>query len=108
VLDRAADWLGAPVPEEVQARLNRLHPSPTEERVFSRLTAGRRPVARRFRDDLASLSGWRRLRYAFINLFPSPTYMRWRYDIPHPLLVPLYYPYRWWLGLRSALRARAG
>ena len=26
-----------------------------------------------------------------------------RYGIPHPLLTPLYYPYRLLVGLRSAL-----
>lgn len=30
--------------------------------------------------------------------------MRHRYHVPHPLLVPLFYPYRWTLGLRSALK----
>ncbi len=29
--------------------------------------------------------------------------MRHRYQVSHPLLLPLYYPYRWTLGLRSAL-----
>ena len=48
------------------------------------------------------LSRWsERLGYAWTHLFPSAAYMRQRYDIPHPLLLPLYYPYRWFRGLRS-------
>jgi len=75
-----------------------------EQQVFSRLAAGPRPVALRFRDDLAGISGWRRrLRYALINLFPSPAYMMQRYSPRHHVWVPLYYPYRWFLGIRGHL-----
>ncbi len=50
---------------------------------------------------LTSISGWGlRLRYALGNLFPSVDYMQGQYHIPHKLLVPLYYPYRWPRGLR--------
>jgi hypothetical protein len=32
-------------------------------------------------------------------------YMRYRYRIRHSLLVPLYYPYPWILGVRSATQS---
>ena len=94
----AAEW-DAPVPSEVLAAVRRLKPSPEEERVFHVL----RSVGLRLWTDTAALAGWRqRLQFALSNLFPSPAYMRQRYGIVHPVLTPLYYPYRWWLGIRSA------
>jgi len=92
------------VPAEALSRLNALCPSAAEVQVVTWRTASERPVAQRFWTDLAGMDNWRRrLRYAWIQLFPSVTYMQNRYGIRHRWLVPLYYPYRWWLGLRSAL-----
>ncbi|MBA3942945.1 MAG: nucleotidyltransferase family protein [Herpetosiphonaceae bacterium] len=46
-----------------------------------------------------------RINYAWRAFFPSPSYMRWRYQ-PHPAwLWPLSYPYRWVGALRDAVRA---
>jgi hypothetical protein len=105
ILPRVAEDWAAPVPPGFLQRLRRLEPSPQEVRVFNWLTARERPVAQRFWADLASMPGWRsRLRYLMGNLFPSMAYMRQRYRIRHDLLLPLHYPYRWLLGLRSALR----
>jgi len=105
VLPRVAEEWGVPVAHEIQERLRDLKPTPEEARIFNWLTATRRPVAQRFYADLASMPGWRaRLRYAAGNLFPSAAYMRRRYDIRHVVLLPLYYPYRWLVGLRSAVR----
>lgn len=104
VLPQVAKEWGAPIPESILEALCALQPTRSEVRVFAWLTAKHRPVAQRFWADLASMQDWRqRLRYAWLNVFPSPAYMRHRYHIPHPLLTPLYYPYRWLLGLRSAL-----
>lgn len=105
VLTRVADKWHAPIPNDIQEQLRLLRPSPTEVRVFNWRTAGRRPgVAENLWTVLAGMPGWRcRFAYAWRNLFPSPAYMRERYRIPHRILVPFYYPYRWFLGLRSAL-----
>jgi len=87
--------------------LNSVEPSAQEARIFSWLTAEQRPVLQRFIADLASTPGWRaRLAYAWHNVFPMPHYMQQRYHIPHIFLLPLYYPYRWWLGIWSLLRKR--
>ena len=95
-----------PVPgPAVLARLQDLTPSPQEQRIFGWLTSSHRPVAQRFYVDLLSLPAWHdRLRYALVHLFPDPGYMTKRYHIPHPGLVPLYYPYRWALGMHSLYR----
>lgn len=99
----AAEWQ-APVPADVLARLDRMTPSRAEEQVFSWLTGERRPVLERFWADLATMPNWtERLSYALRQLFPSYRYMRHRYAISHPLLLPFYYPYRWWLGLYRSI-----
>ncbi len=96
-----AGW-GVAIPAAAQARLDALRPSPEERQAVAWRTAGHRPVAQRFWSDLASMPGWRqRLHYAWIQLFPSAAYMQSRYGIRHRWLLPLYYPYRWWRGLRG-------
>ena len=58
--------------------------------------------------DLAGLGGTAaRLRYLAAKLFPPAAYMRQRYHIRHAALLPLAYPYRWLLGVRSALSVMA-
>ncbi len=81
--------------------------SQAEVRVHRWLTAQQRPVAQRFWADLASMPGWRpRLHYALANLLPSATYMRQRYGFRQPWLLPLYYLYRYALGIRSLVQGR--
>lgn len=97
----ASEW-GAPIPASVLEQLSVLEPSEREVHVFNQLHTETRPVGQRFWSDLTHLPSWRqRLRFAWHHLFPSPTYMRHRYRVPRLLLVPLYYPYRWFRGLRS-------
>lgn len=96
-----------PIPETTLARLRALEPSPQEARVFADLTAPHRPVIRRFWADLASMPDWKtRLAYAWHSMFPATAYMQQRYAIPHPWLTPLYYPYRWWVGIKGMLQKR--
>jgi len=102
VLPAVAEGWGAPVPATVLASLAGLEPSAEEARVFGWLTSPARPVAQRFYADLASIPGWRhRLRFGAANLFPSAAYMRRRYGIRQGWLLPFFYPYRWWVGLRG-------
>ncbi len=104
----AAEWR-LPIPARVLAQLDAMQPTPGEARVFGWLTAESRPVAQRLWADLASTPSWRRrLRFAWSNIVPSSAYMRQRYRIRHAALLPFYYPYRWFLGISSALRARHG
>lgn len=101
VLSRAADEWGAPIPADVLHALSTMSESTVEQRIFAERTTEQRSPRQRFWSDLTTMSDWRqRLRFARTNLFPSPAYMRRRYAIAHPLLVPFYYPYRW---LRGAL-----
>lgn len=105
VLLEVVDQWSAPAPPAVLERLRKLQPSAGEARVFTWLTASERPVAQRFWADLVSMPSWsQRLRYGAGNLFPAAAYMRQRYDIRHGFLLPLYYPYRWLIGLWGAMR----
>jgi hypothetical protein len=102
VLTRAVEEWAAPVPLDVLGALRDRQHSSEELRVYAELTSGDRPAGRRFWTDLTSTPGWRRrVRFARTHLLPSPAYMRNRYDIRHPLLLPLYYPYRWLRGVRG-------
>jgi hypothetical protein len=102
VLTRAVEEWGAPIPVDALRALRDRQHSREELHVYAQLASGQRPPGRRFWTDLTSTPGWRqRLRFARTNLFPSAAYMRERYDIQHPLLLPLYYPYRWLRGVRG-------
>ncbi len=104
ILTRVGEEWQAPIPPDVLERLRALRPSRDEERVFAWLAARHSSAAQRFWADLASMPGWGpRLRFVWRNLFPPAGYVQHCYRIAHPLLLPLYYPYRWFLGLRSAL-----
>jgi hypothetical protein len=109
VLPRVVEGWGAPVPPWALERLRDLRPSVGEVRVFNWLLAAHRPVIQRFWADLSSMSGWGvRVRYALGSLFPARAYMIRRYRIRHPLLTPVYYPYRWFRGLQEAVLKRDG
>jgi hypothetical protein len=57
---------------------------------------------------MASLDWWARLRFALAIAFPSPSYVRWRYNFKPEWLWPFCYPYRWLdilhEGLSTALK----
>lgn len=107
VLPRIASEWRAPIPPAALEELRLLRPSRAEERIYARLSAGYRPAGRRLWDDLADTpSCRRRLHLAWVNIFPTSAYMRQRYGIRHRLLVPFFYPYRWFLGLRGLLLSR--
>jgi hypothetical protein len=101
ILPRVADQWQVPLPDAVRERLAAFEPSAAELKAFRGLTAESRPLARRFWAELASMPGWRRrIRYAWRNLFPSVSYMRRRYGMRHTYLLPFYYFYRWYQGVR--------
>jgi hypothetical protein len=94
-----------PLPEGLLARLAALPIDEHEERALALAETPPEAVAQRFVQDVVGLPTWRqRGDFILANLFPSPEYMRWRYAISRHWLTPFYYPYRWFLGLISALR----
>jgi hypothetical protein len=103
VLDGVVENWGVAIPLHVLSALRAMPHSRAEERVFDWLRQPDRSAGSRFLADLRSMTDWgRRLRFAGIHLFPSASYMRQRYRIRHPLLLPFYYPYRWLRGLRGS------
>lgn len=105
LLPRVIEEWCLPIPNAVLTSLRALEPSPQEARLFADLTAPHRPVIRRFWGDLASMpDGKTRLKYAWHSMVPSVEYMRMRYAIPRAWLTPLYYPYRWWVGIKTSLQ----
>jgi len=105
VMEVAEQWQ-VPLPDGVREKLVELRPSAHERKVYAGLTADNRPVARRFRADLAGIPDWGgRLRYAWRHMFPSASYMRQRYKVRRDALLPFYYLYRWLLGLTEAIDA---
>jgi hypothetical protein len=94
-----------PVQGEILKRLNELQPSSNELKVHAYLTGDKSSSGRSFLNDLRSMPDIRmRIRFSLNNLFPAPTYMTSRYHIPNSKLLPIYYLYRWYLGLRSIVQ----
>jgi hypothetical protein len=105
VLRRASDVWQPSIPSYVLERLDALKPSPEEQRAVSALTEPKRSASQSFLSELAALPAYGpRLRFVWRNLFPPPGYLEQIYGVPHRLLVPFAYPYRWLRALMSLLR----
>jgi hypothetical protein len=52
---------------------------------------------------LLSLNWWGRIRLVLALLFPSPAYMRWRYELNSSWALSIYYPFRWWGIAKDAI-----
>jgi hypothetical protein len=53
---------------------------------------------------LLSLNAYGRFRRILALLIPSPSYMRWRYQLKSMWFLPVYYLFRWWGILKDAVR----
>ena len=56
------------------------------------------------RQKLLSLNLYGRIRLILALLVPNPAYMRHRYHLKSSWMLLFYYPFRWWLILKDALR----
>jgi hypothetical protein len=93
------------IPQEILDRLFLLDISINEQHIHERRRRDNRPVARRFYTDLLEIPDWpSKIHYALLHFFPSTAYMKRRYDIHRSYFLPLYYPYRWLIGLASVLK----
>ncbi len=102
----AARQLGAPIPADVLARLERMRPSLPERYVYARFVDGMLPPAGvMLAQALEMHGGRRRLGYILREVFPPRAYMIERYHIRRAWLAPLYYPYRLLVGLFSRYSA---
>lgn len=99
-LPRAARELGADVPPWVLDHFaGQKPPRREQEELRLALQAKRSPVELTAQLAAASPDRITALRFLLRSAFPSPAYMRTRYNIRSPLLTPFYYPYRWLIGL---------
>jgi hypothetical protein len=93
-----SEW-HAPIPVKQYALLMALCPHFIERHIFTLLMAERRPVLQRFWTDLIGLpDASSRLRFAARHIFPSPAYMKQRYTLDSPRLLPQVYLRRWLHG----------
>jgi hypothetical protein len=90
------------LPDSLLDQIQSIPISKEEERVYNVMREKDRLSGQRFIDDLGLLDDPRaKLRFIYEKLFPSIDYMRIRYKVQHPGLLPFYYPYRWYQGLKS-------
>lgn len=103
VLGRVKEEWDVQMPDQVLDRLRALRPSAVEKQLYTLLDGG--PTWRRIWARLIATPGWRaRLRHLGCDLFPSVDFMQAHYHIAYRILVPLYYPYRWFRGLQAVIR----
>lgn len=98
----AVEW-DAPVPPDVLAKLQIMHPSSVELKIFTRHTI-KRTRSRMIWDTLFDVPDRRqRLALALRWIFPAPASLRYRYGFSQPAALPLLYLYQCWRGLRFSL-----
>jgi hypothetical protein len=103
-LDHVADWWGMAVAPDAQARLDAVRPG-WRERVLTMVMTSPRREARVLADGL-SLPGVRAKAGYWLSLaFPDRDYMRQRYRVNRPALLPLYYARRMAAGLWKLIRS---
>lgn len=91
----------AAVPTPVTAALAKMRPSRQEQYAYKRFVAGETSSAGVTLGLMFEIRGWReQLRFLWPKIFPPAAYMIERYRIRRRWLLPLYYPYRMWIGLR--------
>lgn len=98
----AQERFGTPLPIELLDTLEQAQDQ-RSARIVARKASAVQSRTTATRDKFTSLTWPARLRLAWSIAFPSPTYMRWRYEPRPTWLWPLYYPYRWFDIARDSL-----
>lgn len=94
-LDRTVDYFATPVPPYVADWLARDPRSLSGATVARRLTAPDATRSVRIASAFAGKSPRQKLHYITHIAAPHPDYMRYRYHLRHPALLPFAYLYRW-------------
>lgn len=106
VLKHIADVWGIAAPDSVRAQLAESSRGVGDQLAVIVATADRTDAT--ILGEGMSFRTWRqRAVYFFHVFFPSPKYMRERYRIPHPALVPVFYLVRLGLGARRLVASFA-
>jgi hypothetical protein len=70
-----------------------------ETRAFTFSTAVKQSEGQGYWFRLSEISGWRERLLTIVKwFFPAPATLRSCYHFSQPLLLPLTYPYQWWVG----------
>ena len=92
-----------PIPDAVLMQLFNLKPSAKEVDLASQAMVHGRGSGKRFIDDIRAFDNpEEKSRFIFQRIFPSPDYMIRRYKIRAKVTLPMYYLYRWYLGIKSS------
>ncbi len=105
-ITNARDWFNTSLPEWYFSRFN-LPEIP--ETSATLLQPGRlNGIYNRALFELKDLSTWpERVKYLLEKIFPSESYMTWRYNIKSKFLLPFYYLYRIFYGLFIFIKGQA-
>lgn len=99
-LHTLAEIYGAIIPGELLSTLEELQPSAYEQHHFSAVGITTKTASRTFVNDVRNIPGFRdKAIFTLANIFPSSLYMKYRYKVRHPAFLPVYYVYRWYLGI---------
>lgn len=98
---------GVSISPDILIKIENLVVSISEQRLIQDLKTGEQSVVKHFWIDIKVIKGWKsKLIFIWQNLFPSVDYMRYRYNIEHVYLLPLFYPYRWAIGIKEIFHFR--
>ena len=95
----ATEWR-VPLPAHLMGAVAALQPSRAERRIVRWRASDRKRIGLwAVIQSVNALPLSQRLHYLQAQAFPSVRYMRENYGMRHPVLLPLYYGYRWLRGL---------
>jgi hypothetical protein len=93
---------GTPIPERVLSRLADV--SDRHEVLVAHLQSTPATRVLEERERLVGMSWYGRTRVVLALVFPTPSYMRWRYQLRSPWSLPAAYLTRWWGIVTDGLR----
>ena len=105
-LRAAAAWFNTPLPAEAHALLAETPPPDQQNRFESLVIRGASTAVKSWHELLEQPRWYDRLKIMATKLFPPPAYMRQRYHIHSPWLIPFYYPWRWLKMVRIILTGK--
>lgn len=107
-LATAVTYFGTPLPDEGK-QLLKMTPPPDQWQQFQRASVPNRSTAGIVLTYFKEAQGWRQKTAVLSSrLFPSPTYMRQRYEITTNWVLPYYYGRRLLKGIWMALMKKRG
>jgi hypothetical protein len=101
-LSQTVAYFDTPIPDYVRVSLSQL--TDRHQRLVALKQTQTATHILEERQNLLSLNWYGRFRLILALVIPSPAYMRWRYQLKNSWMLPAYYPFRWWVILKDAVR----